>query len=310
MCGLLAMGGSFSEKGHLYKGLSRMVCATATQVNMVDATIDVDADNRMSLNLTRLPSDLNYLRADYWDEWNDGNNTIHIVGLIPYDRFTLVDNPTSPTTHFITHDEAILTDNFLGPGSGGNVFSRTGDIMLASQTGLNLYVQYAGLALLEEGFDQVDLGKTSTARATQWSGQLGASFILGSVAYNGWAARVSSPVQVVSTGGNAGSCYKPYYAFGFVPLMLSATVVVIWAFLMLVRSSLSGVTSLGPAYGGLRPYVDVICPGAPAQDTLLVWEKAPEPHLQLVSKGDLVLGDGGSASGTALRYLKAGHLYP
>jgi hypothetical protein len=307
MCGFLAMGGSFSLEGQRYQTLSRMVCATATQLNMVDATIVVDAENNMSLNLTRLPSDLNHLRADYWDTQKDGNDTRYVT-FDSYDRFTLADNPASPTTHFITHYEMLLTDNTLGPGAGGDALNLIGDMMLASPPELD-NAAYAGLALLDEGFEDVNIANTSTVRTTQWSGQLGASFILGSVGYNGWAARASSRVPVLSTGGKIGSCYKPQYGFGFVPLVFSAMGVVIWAIVMLVRKSLSGAKSLELAYGGLRPYVDVICPGAPVEDTVLVWEKAPELHLQVVSKGDVVLGSE-NGSGTALRDFKAGYEYP
>ena len=307
MCGFLAMGGSFSLEGQRYHGLSRMVCATATQLNMVDATIVVDAENNMSLNLTRLPSDLYHLHADYWDSQKDGNDT-RFVTFDPYDRFTLADNPASPTTHFITQNETPLVDNTLGPGAGGDALTQIGYMMLASDSAFG-NAEYAALALLDDGFDDVDIANTSTVKTTQWSGQLGASFILGSVGYNGWAARESSRVPVLSTGGKTGSCYTPQYGLGFLPLVFSATVVIIWALVMLMRKSLSGAKSLGLAYGGLQPYVDVMCPGAPVKDTVLVWEKAPELHLQVVSRGELVLGSD-NGSGTALKDFKAGYEYP
>jgi len=300
MCTLLEMGGSFTLEGQRYQGLSRKVCASATQLNMVDATIVVDVENKMSLNLTRLPSDLNRLRADYWDTLNGEDSTI----FDPYVRFTFADNPSSPTTHFITQEKAFLLDSSFGPGSGSTVFSQIGDLMLASSTLFGTDVQFAALSLLDEGFDDVDIANTSTARVTRWSGQIGGSFILESVGYNGWAARASPPIQVLSTGGKTGSCYKPYYAFGFAPLVFSATVVVIWAIVMLTRKSLSGAKSLGNAYGGLRPYVDVMCPGVSVKDTMLIWGKTPEPRLEVVSEGDLVLGSEGSSE-TALGYLKA-----
>ena len=116
-------------------------------------------------------------------------------------------------------------------------------------------------------------------------------------------------MPVLSTGGKIGSCYTPQYGFGFLPLVFSATAVIIWAIVTFVRASLSSAKSLGHAYGGLRPYVDVMCPRAPVNDTLLVWEKAPELHLKVVSKGDLVLGSEGG-SGTVLRDFNAGYEYP
>ena len=179
MCGFLGMRGSLSEEGHRLKGLSRMVCATATQLNMVDAAIVVDAGNKMSINLTRLPSDLHQIHADYWDTQKDGNDNL-VVSFDPYDRFTLAYNPTSATTHFFTQYRSFLGDDILGPGSGGHAFSLIGDIMLASDLAFFNNVDYTALALLEEGFDEVDIAHTSTMRTTHWSGQLGASFILGS----------------------------------------------------------------------------------------------------------------------------------
>ena len=308
MCGFLGMGGSYSTEGQRYQGLSRMVCATATQLNMVDATIVVDVGNKTSVNLTRLPSDLNQVHAEYWVEKKYENENLEL-SFDPYDRFTLAYNPTSPMTHFLTQYTSFPGYGGLGPGSGGHAFTLIGNVMLASAVKFDLSVEYAALALLDEGFDEVDIGYTSTTRAAQWSGQLGASFILGSVGYNGWAARTSAQVPVLSTGGKIGSCYSPQYGFGFLPLVFSATAVIIWAIVTFVRASLSGTKSLGRAYGGLRPYADVICPGAPVKDTLLVWEKAPELHLKVVSKGDLVLGSE-NGSGTVLTDFNSGYEYP
>jgi len=79
---------------------------------------------------------------------------------------------------------------------------------------------------------------------------------------------------------------------------------IIWALIMFVKTSLFGTKPLRRAYGGLQPYVDAMCPGASVEDTSLIWEKAPEPKLQVVSKGDVVL-DSGNGSETALGFLKA-----
>jgi len=304
MCGFLAMSGLILLNGQSFHGLSRMVCATATQLNMVDASIAVDAEDNMSLNLTRLPSDLNHLHADFWREQMDGNVTkLRIYD--PYDRFTLAENPASPTRHFITQNARNISSKTFGPGAGGEALTLVGNMMLASDPALG-NADYAALPLLDQGFDRL-----ITVNTTQWSGQLGASFILKSVGYNGWAARWSSPVPVRSTGGpKTGSCYRPQYVLGFVPLACSATVVIVWAIVMFVRKSLSGAKLLGRAYGGLQPYVDVMCPGAPVKDTVLVWEKAPELHLQVVrSRGDLVLG-GDIDSGMALMDFRAAYEYP
>jgi hypothetical protein len=303
MCGLLAIGGSMAGNGTMHKGLSRMVCATATQVNMVAANIAVDAGNQVSLNVTRLPSDLNYLRADYWDLTTQGNNSVY-TNYVPYERYTLNDNPSSPTTHFIPHQKVVMLDATYGPGSGGTTFSRIGDMMLAYDVGLTLDIGYAGLALLEQGYNHLIFNPT---QVTTWAGGVGASFFSSTIGYNGWAARESMPIRVVSTGGTLGSCYKPHYALGFVPLLLAAFFVIVWAFSLSVRSSLLGSAPLQLAYGGMGPYKGAVCPGAPNQDTLLTWEKAPEPYLQVVSKGYPVNGD---APETALKYLKTSNAYP
>lgn len=303
MCGLLGIGGSSAANGTMLQLLSRMVCATATQVNMVAATVAVDVTDQVSLNITRLPSDLNYLRADYWDLQTQGNDTLY-TNFIPYERYTLNDNSNSNTTHFIPHQKVVMSDNALGPGSGGTVFSRIGDMMLADDFGLSIGLEYSGLALLPQGFDDVNV---STVEVTRWAGQVGASFLSASTGYNGWSARDSAPIRIVSIGGHAGSCYKPHYALGFVPLLLAALVVIIWACILSIRSSLFGSSSLERAYGGMAPYKGTVCPGAPVQDILLTWETAPEPHLQVVSKGYPLMGD---APKTALKHLKAGNTYP
>jgi len=218
----------------------------------------------------------------------------------------LSDNPNSPTTHFIPHQKLLLSDNSLGPGSGGNAFSRIGDMMLAHDFGLNIGIEYAGIALLDQGFEPFSI---STSEVTRWSGQVGASFLTASTGYNGWAARGSAPVRVVSTGGKAGSCYKPLYAVGFLPLLLAALLVIVWACILSIRSSLYGSSTLRDAYGGMGPYKDTVCPGVPDKDILLTWEaeSAPQPNLQVVSKGHPMIG---GAPKTALRYFKTGNQYP
>lgn len=172
-------------------------------------------------------------------------------------------------------------------------------MMLAYDLSMSVGIDYTGIALLDEGFNQF---VPNASQVTQWAGQVGASFLSASTGYNGWAALSSAPVEVVSTGGRVGSCYKPRYAAGFAPLMLAALLIIIWAIVLSVRSSLLGSNALQRAYGGLGPYKNTVCPGAPDQDTLLAWETVPEPHLQVVSKGYPVDLD---APKTALRQFKA-----
>ncbi|GLB40114.1 hypothetical protein LshimejAT787_0706240 [Lyophyllum shimeji] len=303
ICGLVGTGGSFGLDGIPSMVYNRMICATATQVNMVDATINVDANSALSMSLTRRPSDLNYVPADFYDIRPNGldpNSTI-VLQFIPYQRYTLNDNPNSPTTHFVHTRKTILSDESVGAGSAGNVISSIGQIILGAD--FPTQQEYAGLGLLDNGLDQVNF---NASVVTRWVGEVGASYFFASLGYNGWAALQSAPIEVVSTGGRVGSCYKPYYALGFVPLLLSAVGVMLWMFIRIFSSSWFGTKKLGEAYGGVTPYTAVACPGAPPKDTLLAWEAVPQPHLQVIQKGYPVVGD---AHATALKYLKSAPSY-
>lgn len=303
ICGLLGTGGSVGVNGISAIVYNRMVCATATQVNMVDATVNVDAQNTVSINLIRRPSDLNYVLADFWDARPNpfSPNITTFLQFIPYQRYTLSDNPNSPTTHFIHTRNTILSDSSVGPGSPGNAISSIGQIILGADFPQKR--QYAGLALLDDGLNRVDY---TTNAITRWVGEVGASFFFSSLSYNGWTALESTPIQVLSTGGLVGSCYKPYYALGFLPLILAATGVLIWMFLRIFSGSWFGTQIVDEGYGGVAPYTAVVCPGAPPKDTLLAWEASPQPRLQVIQKGYPLIGD---AHSTALQYLKSAPSY-
>jgi hypothetical protein len=295
MCGLLALSGSAATNGTLYYGMSRMLCATATQVNMVSATVEMDEREAASLNITQLPSDIHHVYADYWDPAVLGNVT-NFVNFMPVERFTLSDDPTSPSTHFIVHRESWVGRS-IGPGSGGGAFTRIGDMMFSINGFFSGDSDFIGLSLLQSGYDQLDL---TPQIVTAWVGEISASAMLASVSYNGWAAKDSQPVMILSTGGEPASCYTPYYALGFFPLVLSATFVVLWALFMLMTSALHGVKQLEKLYAGTSPYVATVCPSATPSQTLLVWEANPQPHLQIVTKGYPIEG---GPSETAVRYL-------
>lgn len=303
MCSFLGISGTRAIEGSILQGLERMVCATATQVNMVAATVQVDTARNVALNITHLPSDLTYIHADYWDPLDVGNDTTQFNAFVPYERYTLSNNPNSPTTHFVRHGNLGLADTHRGQGTAGNAITAVGDVILTTVSSSN-DMRYAGLALLDEGFEYVD---TSPHLLAKWVGQVGASYFLGSIGLNGWAALQSAPIEVVSTGGRLGSCYKPYYALGFVPLVFSATVVMCWAFLLLFRGGIFGSKTVKDGYGGVGPYNAAVCPGATPNDTLLAWESSPQSRLQLISKGYPLTGE---ANGTALKYLKSAPSYP
>ncbi|RDB19394.1 hypothetical protein Hypma_013567 [Hypsizygus marmoreus] len=143
MCNYLGIGGSIASDGAIGKGFRKMICASAAQINMVSATVSVDANQAVSVNVTRLPSDLNFLRADYWDASSNGNKTFFLQ-LQPYVRYTMSDNPNANTTHFIPHIRAVLLDNTLGIGSAGDAISALGHSVLGVDGDFD-NVQFAGL---------------------------------------------------------------------------------------------------------------------------------------------------------------------
>ncbi|KAF5384386.1 hypothetical protein D9615_003134 [Tricholomella constricta] len=301
MCKLLGVGGSIGVDGFAGAFYSRMVCATATQVNMVNATVDVDSRGNVALNLTRLPSDLNFVISDYWDmQPSASDNITRIVQFEPYQRYTLSANANSPTTHFIHHSNTPLTESSLGPGSAGNAIASIGHQIL----GFDLRKEYSGLGLLDEGLNRVEF---TTDQVTKWVGEVGGSLFIASLGYNGWSALQSAPIHVLSTGGRLGTCYKPRYAIGFVPLIFSTAVVFIWMFLNILSGSWSGTKVLDEVYGGVAPYTTLACPGASPKNTVLAWEASPQPRLQVIQKGYPLTGD---AHATALKYLKSAPSYP
>ncbi|GLB40050.1 hypothetical protein LshimejAT787_0705600 [Lyophyllum shimeji] len=302
MCAFLGIGGSVAVEGRLGQGFHRMMCAAATQVNMVSATVAVDNHNQTSLNLTRLPSDLHYVQADFWHAGTLGEANL-FINFVPYERYTLSDNPNGPTTHFVWNRDSPLLDSQLGPASGANIISTIGSVVLDPSHSFDVG-DYTALKLLDNGFEPI--GSLSTARVTEWVGEVAGSFILASATYNGWAARQMPPLLVQTTGGRTGSCYRPYYALGFLPLVFAATVVVCWAALMLLGRSLMGSGSVKKAYGGLAPFTAVASPGAPAE-TLLCWEHSDSPQFQVVAKDYSMISH---PSDTALKYFKSAQSPP
>lgn len=297
MCNMLYIGGSFAEDGKMYEGASRMMCAAATQVNMVSATVEVDSRDAVTLSMTRLPSDLNHIEADWWDVVPADNDTMYMT-FTPYERFTLAENPAGATEHYIV-PQAGFGRRSRGPGSGANAITSLGDFMLRAVSSLS-QDEMGGISLLPEGYDDIEF---TTARVTRWLGQTGGSVMTAGTMVNGWAARDTEPITVLSTGGQAATCYHPAYALGFMPLVLAAVVVICWTLLTVVFSSLFGTRRLEDLYGGMNPLANTVCPGyTTANPALLVWENYPSPHLNVLLKGQPVSGD---ASGTALGYVRS-----
>jgi hypothetical protein len=283
MCAMLGIGGLVTLDGSLFETLGRMVCASTSQVNMVSATIETDEQSSVSVELTRLPSDLNYVRASYWDTKDEGHNNTEFIDYMPLERYTLSDNPEGPTSHFIVQNEPYLDSGLsAGPGSGGCPLSRAASLIISSDEITLSGAGYTTLTLLDARNNQITF---NASIVTQWGGQLSASYLLQSTGFNGWTARDSAPMLVSSTGGKVATCYKPLYAIGFLPLILTAFLVVAWSTVMLVMSAFTGTMRLGELYAGMNPYKGVV--NLDSQDTSLIWENEPQPHLDLISAEQL-----------------------
>ena len=298
-CSLLAIAGSSSMDGDDTVAFSRMLCASATQVNMVSATVEMSAEGSLSVDLTRLPSDLNYLSASYWDESVRGNDTI-FAEFTPLERLTLADNPSGQTSHYIPSTPPYINVRGTGPGSGGNAIARLAPVIINANGVMDISSDFAAILTLDDGNKDLNF---SSAAVTRWGGQVGASFLLNSLAYNGWAARSSAPVTVYSTGGRVATCYRPLYALAFLPLVFTAGFVMAWALLMVIESSFAGHKRLEESYGGLSPYVDAVCPTDEHTETLLAWQNDAKPRLEILTKERGMHWDNGST--TALGHLNS-----
>ncbi|KAG6834997.1 hypothetical protein H0H93_005705, partial [Arthromyces matolae] len=121
MCGYVGIGGSMATQGTVGLVFQSMICAAATQVNMVSSTITVSSTANITTNITssRSQSTLNHVRADFFD-----NNATLIGGLsginanlifLPYERYTLTPSSNGPTSHFISPSTLSLTNSQVGP---------------------------------------------------------------------------------------------------------------------------------------------------------------------------------------------------
>jgi hypothetical protein len=158
----------------------------------------------------------------------------------------------------------------------------------------------AALLILDEADRPLNF---TPALLTKWGGQIGASYLVNSLAFNGWAARAASPITVRSTGGHIATCFRPLYAIAFIPLVLTALFVLGWTLLVVADSSFGEHKRLEKSYGGLSPYVDAVRP-KDEKETLLAWQNDEKPKLAILTKehSTHLLEDG---STTAM-----GHLTP
>lgn len=303
MCGYYGVGASIQTNGSIGLAFAGMICASTTQVNMVSSTISTSPTNTTNItSISRLPSTLNYLRADFFSE--SVLKSGHHAGAelfttySPYERYTLTPSPNGTTSHMVYPGPGNL-DNTLSldaPGSGGTFISTLSagffdtDITLSS---------YASLLPLSSGFQP--MSNVSPAVVTEWSGQFGGSVTIASITYNAWAARQIPPLLVTSLDGSLGTCYNPIYALGFLPLALATIVILVWTIVSLFQGNLFGTKQVKIVYGGLGPQVRPQFSQEVSRDELLVWEKDGDPSLWRIEDGYPVTGH---PSDTLLRFLK------
>uniref|UniRef100_A0A0W0ETS8 Uncharacterized protein n=1 Tax=Moniliophthora roreri TaxID=221103 RepID=A0A0W0ETS8_MONRR len=291
-CDFVALTSMVAEDGDLLQLGSKMVCASSTQINMVSGTVSRAVETgEVTVNMSRLPSDLNQLRADYFDAVN-GTNGTQYVPFSPILRYTLSDNSNGPTSHFI-YSKGGTVSGGLGTASPGNILSGVGSAMM--EIGDLQFTDYDCLKSFDVSDDGVVILAPSTA--VRWYGQLGASYILNSLTYNGWVAASSPAVLVSDIAGPLGTCYRSPYAVSFIPLLVAAVLVACWILFLIITRALVGVRTVQDCYGGMKPYWGVVCPTVAAQDAILAWQSVPGPHLQLVSSGQVInVGDARTAA--------------
>ncbi|PPQ73737.1 hypothetical protein CVT26_011892 [Gymnopilus dilepis] len=299
-CVFLTLTGSFFSGTEPFQGHAEFVCATATQVNMVDTTIETDSIGTLSYNITRLPSDLNIIQADYFDVQHNvptpGDTTWG--NWDPIYRYTLSDNPSGPTNHYIYQEWSITgaTASLFSHGSGniGFAFAQLGKAMISADS-----ISGSTLGIINTTYFSTN--NFTSALLPKWAGGVGASFILNSIGYNGWAARGAQALTVETLGGHVATCYDNRYAIAFLPLVLGAVFIILWAILMLIKSRLRESKKLKTMYGGLAPTIVAPFFSKPSPETVLVWEHGPEPHLKPVVNGTPIVG---SESETLVKHVQ------
>jgi hypothetical protein len=281
-CGIFGLRGSVEWQGTVMGAEANMVCANTVQINMVSTTVQSDTKGSLSLKLNSIPSDLNYLYADYWEIRSGiGGNVARIFE--PLQRFTLSENFQGSSSHYILQYSDFLSDRrHEGVASAGYAISRIASRVQTTSSYGDL--DHKALEEIEGDSREILLDPTTL---TRWSGQIGASYILASLQYNPWVALKQPPILVSSQESRPAICYHPIYLLGFLPLTLSALFVSIWTLLAVIGSSHARLRSLGDLYGGLHPYWIAICPKLRYQDIFLIWRKEPYAHLDVIVDGEI-----------------------
>ncbi|KAK1224037.1 hypothetical protein PQX77_013059 [Marasmius sp. AFHP31] len=225
-CNILRVGitGSAVAGGVLYNYLSRK----AASMGKIAVS-----------SFIRHPSDLHCVYASLYDPVPSSDNiTVLWLFFEPFERYTLNPSPTSPSTHYIDQHELPASPRATGAGSGGYILSRVGSSMLDPDA---LYESsrsfYMGLTALEAGQNPIFF-ENATKMTTEWGGQVGASMVVSSLALpNGYAA-LHAPALIVESTSDA-VCYTAPYALGFLPLVLSALIILGWIGILFVKYSSS-----------------------------------------------------------------------
>ncbi|KAJ6507013.1 hypothetical protein C8R45DRAFT_1090660 [Mycena sanguinolenta] len=283
-CGMFGVVDSFVQDGIAMAGISRFFCATAVQANMASVTIITDADAAISATYIRMPSDLNYVVANWWDIVS-ANGTDNWINYAPFERFVLSSSDTShQTNHYIAQYER---DFFVGgartsggPVSAGSLISRLGSDMMNWDFDLD---HDTGMSILEDGTNNINF---NASIVPAWGGKVAGALIRNSLKYNGFAALQAPPTLVSSTGGKAAICYDLRYGVAIVPLFVGAAVAIAWSAFILATTAFKGVGAVKKSYGGLEPLRVTLCPKWAVKDSILAWQNVPEPHLEAVLDED------------------------
>ena len=291
-CGLYRLKGSFAENSIITLGHSVMLCATATQVNMVSAVVNKDADGTVTANITHIPSDIRMMQADYYDvTQTQPMSTTEPARWGSIMRYTHTANPNGQPRHFIFQRYDGRTTPFglaHGVGSAGQILSLVGSAVLNVGSGAG---DEATLSLINPAYMSIDVFRASYV--TRWAGAVGAAFLYHSLTYNPWVSLGQSELTVQRTGGVKATCYNPPYGLAFLPLVLAAVFVLLWYFLLLLGRRIFGTKVVEQMYGGLGPAIVTPYPIKRNPDDLYVWQGAEgcDPHLVAVTNGTPVVGN-------------------
>ncbi|KAJ6571345.1 hypothetical protein B0H19DRAFT_1129779 [Mycena capillaripes] len=281
-CGMFGVTGSFVEDGVVYAGMSRFFCAMAAQVNMASVTITTDALGAISANHTRLPSDLHYVAASWWDIVT-ANGTNYWTDYGDFERFALSSSATSyQTNHYIAQYDSDTFDSGRseGPGSAGSFVSRLGSYVMNWGPGSE---DDTGMSILEDGTNSINF---NASIVPAWGGKVAGALIRNSLTYNGFAAQQGPRMLVSSTGGRPAVCYDLRYGAAVMPLFIAAAVAVAWSALILTTTAFKGVGPVRRSYGGVEPLRVTLCSKWAVNHATLAWQNVPELHLEAVQNGD------------------------